>query len=103
MVGFLRVGGWRSLGVLATVAAGAGVFAVGCTSDTLLTEPKAVPVSAKLDVAAAPAATDWSVVISEVYGGGGNSGATLKNDFIEIHNTGTAVTSIEGWSVQYAS
>ena len=24
------------------------------------------------------------VVISEVYGGGGNSGATLKNDFIEL-------------------
>ena len=26
------------------------------------------------------------VVISQVYGGGGNSGATLKNDFIELRN-----------------
>ena len=27
-----------------------------------------------------------NVVISQVYGGGGNSGATYKNDFIEIFN-----------------
>ena len=26
------------------------------------------------------------VVISEVYGGGGNSGAKYKNDFIELYN-----------------
>src|SRR5437867_12536526 len=29
-----------------------------------------------------------TVVISQVYGGGGNSGATLKNDFIELFNRG---------------
>src|SRR3546814_14838492 len=43
------------------------------------------------------------VVISQVYGGGGNSGATLKSDFIEIHNNGSDTVSVEGWSVQYAS
>ncbi|HEY4734521.1 MAG TPA: DNA/RNA non-specific endonuclease [Gemmatimonadaceae bacterium] len=43
------------------------------------------------------------VVISQVYGGGGNSGATLTNDFIEIHNNGSIDVSVEGWSVQYAS
>src|SRR3954463_9342708 len=43
------------------------------------------------------------VVISQVYGGGGNSGAPLKNDFIEIFNRGNADVSIAGWSVQYAS
>ena len=43
------------------------------------------------------------VVISQVYGGGGNSGATYKNDFIEIFNRGTSSVSLNGWSVQYAS
>ena len=43
------------------------------------------------------------VVISQVYGGGGNSGATYKNDFIELYNRGTAAVSVSGWSVQYAS
>ncbi len=43
------------------------------------------------------------VVISEVYGGGGNSGATLKNDFIELYNPTDSPVDISGWSVQYAS
>lgn len=43
------------------------------------------------------------VVISQVYGGGGNTGATYKNDFIELHNRGTSAVSVAGWSVQYAS
>jgi hypothetical protein len=43
------------------------------------------------------------VVISQVYGGGGNSGATFTNDFIEIFNRGTVAQDLTGWSVQYAS
>jgi uncharacterized protein (TIGR03437 family) len=43
-----------------------------------------------------------SVVISQIYGGGGNSGATFKNDFIEIFNRGNATVDLTGWSVQYA-
>lgn len=43
------------------------------------------------------------VVISQVYGGGGNSGATLKSDFIELRNNGASAISVDGWSVQYAS
>ena len=43
------------------------------------------------------------LVISQVYGGGGNAGATYTNDFIEIHNRGTATLSLAGMSVQYAS
>jgi len=44
-----------------------------------------------------------SLVVSQVYGGGGNASTVYKNDFIEIFNpTGTAV-SVTGWSVQYAS
>jgi len=43
------------------------------------------------------------VVINEIYGGGGNSGAVYKNDFIELYNNGTTAINLDGWSVQYAS
>src|SRR5262245_14947662 len=43
------------------------------------------------------------VVISQIYGAGGNSGAVLTNDFIEIFNRGTTPVDLTGWSVQYAS
>lgn len=46
------------------------------------------------------------IVISQVYGGGGNTGApaaTLKNDFIELYNRGAAPVDITGWTVQYGS
>ena len=49
------------------------------------------------------AAVSTSVVISQVYGGGGNSGATLKNDFIELYNLSSATVDVTGWTVQYAS
>jgi uncharacterized protein len=44
-----------------------------------------------------------NIVISQVYGGGGNSSATYTNDFIELFNRGTTTVSLAGWSVQYAS
>jgi len=43
------------------------------------------------------------VVISQVYGGGGNTGAIFANDFIELFNRGTTGVNLNGWSVQYAS
>ncbi|WUN35963.1 lamin tail domain-containing protein [Kitasatospora sp. NBC_00315] len=49
------------------------------------------------------AAPSADAVIAEVYGGGGNSGATLKNDFVELANKGGAAFGLAGWSVQYIS
>jgi predicted extracellular nuclease len=43
------------------------------------------------------------IVISQVYGGGGNSGATFTHDFIELFNQGPATVNLSGWSVQYIS
>ena len=43
------------------------------------------------------------IVISQVYGGGGNSGATYTHDYIELFNRGTTTVSVTGWSVQYTS
>ncbi len=50
-----------------------------------------------------PVCTPSKIVISQVYGGGGNSGATFTNDFIELHNRSVGPVDISGWSVQYAS
>jgi endonuclease G len=43
------------------------------------------------------------IVISQVYGGAGTSGATYNHDYIELFNRGNATVSLTGWSVQYAS
>ncbi|GAU78374.1 S-layer homology domain-containing protein [Fusibacter sp. 3D3] len=43
------------------------------------------------------------VIISQVYGGGGNSGAPYTNDFIELYNPTSAAVDLSSWSVQYAS
>src|SRR5665647_742494 len=54
--------------------------------------------------AAAPAqAVSTNVVISEVYGGGGNSNAIWKNDFVELYNRSDADVDVSGWAVQYYS
>src|SRR5438552_12760005 len=53
-------------------------------------------------ISAAPKVST-TIVISQVYGGGGNTGATYKNDFIELFNRGATPVTVTGWSVQYAS
>lgn len=50
---------------------------------------------------AAPAGA--AVLISQVYGGGGNSNATLTHDFVELHNTGSTAVSLAGMQLQYAA
>jgi predicted extracellular nuclease len=43
------------------------------------------------------------VVISQVYGGGGNLNAPYTNDYVELFNRGGSAVSLIGWSLQYAS
>ena len=43
------------------------------------------------------------IVISQLYGGGGNSGAQFTHDFVELFNRSASSVSVSGWSVQYAS
>ncbi|MDO9635314.1 MAG: chitobiase/beta-hexosaminidase C-terminal domain-containing protein, partial [Paludibacter sp.] len=47
--------------------------------------------------------TPPNVIISEVYGGGGNSGAPFNADFVELYNTTNSQIEVGGWSVQYYS
>lgn len=50
-----------------------------------------------------PSPTSAGLVISQIFGGGGNAGAPFRNDFIEIFNGTNASVNLSGWSVQYAS
>jgi DNA/RNA endonuclease G (NUC1)/fibronectin type 3 domain-containing protein len=56
-------------------------------------------------VSATPSApgAGGGIVISQVYGGGGNAGSVYKNDFVELFNAGSSTVSVAGWSVQYTS
>src|SRR5213596_1704688 len=83
----------RPLAVLA-------VLAVSCTTERPLAPPPTRP-SLQADLSALNSVPQ--VGISQVYGGGGNSGATLKNDFIEVFNRSGASVNVTGWSVQYGA
>ncbi|MFD0596939.1 lamin tail domain-containing protein [Catellatospora coxensis] len=58
---------------------------------------------AGLSLPAPALAVSPDIVISQVYGGGGNTGATYTNDFIELYNRGSMTVDVTGWTVQYAS
>src|SRR5665811_2217543 len=60
-------------------------------------------VSGAILTAPAAQAASTAIVISEVYGGGGNSGAIWKNDFVELYNRSDAAVDVTGWVVQYYS
>ena len=70
------------------------IAAGGITAALAMASAVLMPVTA----GAVPSA---DAVIAEVYGGGGNSGATYTNDFIELGNRGTTAVDLTGWSVQY--
>ena len=78
------------------LAAAAGLGA--CAQPDATLAPRLTPDAPRLAVASgAP------VVISQVYGAGGNANALFKNDYVELYNPGTTSVPVDGWSVQYAS
>ncbi len=48
-------------------------------------------------------ASPSGLVVSQVYAGGGNSGASFTNDFVELFNGGASPVDLSAWTVQYAS
>ena len=48
-------------------------------------------------------ATTPGVVISQIYAGGGNSGATFQNDYVELFNRGSSSVDLSGSTLQYAT
>ncbi|RIJ78528.1 multifunctional nuclease/2',3'-cyclic-nucleotide 2'-phosphodiesterase/5'-nucleotidase/3'-nucleotidase [Nakamurella silvestris] len=69
------------------------VSAVALTSGMLVVLP----------TVASAADINSQVIINEIYGAGGNSGAVLANDFVELWNKGTTDVSLSGKSLQYAA
>ncbi|MEJ5998940.1 ExeM/NucH family extracellular endonuclease [Corynebacterium sp. H130] len=61
----------------------------------------AVSVALTPQVVATPAGDN--LVISEAYGGGGNAGAPLANDFVELYNPTDAPIDLSGYSIEYYS
>ncbi|MBL8878861.1 MAG: lamin tail domain-containing protein, partial [Phycisphaerales bacterium] len=49
------------------------------------------------------AAQSADVVISQFYGGGGNTGAPYRSDYVELFNRGCVPVDISNWSIQQAS
>jgi uncharacterized protein (TIGR03437 family) len=74
---------------------------IGGTAPTPTPTPTPSP-TATPSPSPSPVATS-GVVISQIFGGGGNAGAPFRNDFIEIFNGTNASINLNGWSVQYAS
>jgi len=50
----------------------------------------------------APTPAPQKLLITQLFGGGGNTNAPYRNDFIEIFNNGHSPVNLKGWSIQYA-
>src|SRR5436309_12591524 len=59
--------------------------------------------AALLLVAAGAQGASSDIVVSQVYAGGGNSGASFTNDYVELLNRGSSAVDVSGWTVQYAT
>ncbi|MFN7022280.1 MAG: lamin tail domain-containing protein, partial [Phycisphaerales bacterium] len=101
------------------VTAGDNLFTLAYTvPGSVPTGPKTIPItivdaqsrtgSASIAFEVADCSTNSAsrVVISQVYGGGGNAGppvAIYDADFVELYNRSSMTVDLTGWSVQYAS
>jgi DNA/RNA endonuclease G (NUC1) len=91
---------------VATVSATGVITTVGAGATTIsATSANGKIGSATLTVnALPPEPTELpDVVISQVYGGGGNSGAPYNADFVELFNRGDTPAAVAGWKLYYGS
>jgi DNA/RNA endonuclease G (NUC1) len=80
-----------------------GLALVACNSDRVVGPSPLLRAPAGLQADGIGIQSVSGVVVSQVYGGGGNANAQYKNDFIELFNAGSSPVTLTGWSVQYAS
>ncbi len=86
----------------ATVALGSSAGAKSLPVTVTDAEGRSGSTSIALTVEMPPPVNDH-VVISQIYGAGGNSGALYNRDFVELYNPTTTTFDVTGWSIQYAS
>ncbi len=75
-----------------------------------VTEPTAVTLTATVSVGTASGTQDVSVtvkvpnlIIFELYGAGGNTGATYDRDYIVLYNPTNSAIDLTGYTIQYSS
>ncbi|MFL5529624.1 MAG: lamin tail domain-containing protein, partial [Gemmatimonadaceae bacterium] len=73
---------------------------LSCATDSAV-GPTLSPNGGRRAFAAVPSPA--KVVISQLYGAGGNGGAAYNHDYIELFNAGGTDQVLTGWSIQYAS
>lgn len=93
---------WVSRAPTVAIVSPAGtVTGIGAGSAIVVaTTPNGVADSVTVVVNAPPPPPPTEVFISQVYGGGGNSGAPFLNDYVELFNRGTTAVDLTGWAVQ---
>ncbi len=82
----------KNLSIFVTCAATATGVAVGCSGQ------KSDGRAGSADLTSSTS----ELVISQVYGGGANSDATYKYDFVELFNRGSKTINLGGKAIQYA-
>ncbi|MEP6779076.1 MAG: DNA/RNA non-specific endonuclease, partial [Gemmatimonadaceae bacterium] len=93
----MRILKFRTFG---TALAVVGALLVSCSPLSEL-PTNAVPSPKKADGVTTQSLPQ--ILISQIYGGGGNGGSTYRNDFVELFNPNDFAVNVAGWSVQYAS
>jgi uncharacterized protein len=63
----------------------------------------ALAVTAAIFLSGTALAASPGLVISQVYGAGGNANALIANDYVELFNRGTTDAALDGYSIQYTS
>src|SRR5438105_1025702 len=100
-----RINGWHIAALFVALAFvfGIGITASGAFAGRLTDQYHASATTSTSHDVSAPISGSTSLVISQIYGGGGNTGAPWQNDFIEVFNLSAAPVSVNGWSVQYGA
>jgi uncharacterized protein len=86
--------------ILSGICVTLGIVSVSCGSSTT---PLEASDEGHIEHLSEALSVSPDIVISQVYGAGGNTGALYTNDFVELFNRSLAPVSLTGWSVQYAS